>query len=159
MKLAARPISLENSYSNITGRLEKKRYCTSGRSGEEKGIGGRGYGISGDILIVKMMNFECFADDFGRAAKPVMNMSIYRDNFQCACGKSHWFDEEIDIICEGLMKIMVVCPNDPTFLTSLKIKTFMVFKFKGFVSLAGTHLKGEEDMIAAQTIRSLVRMA
>ena len=108
---------------------------------------------------MKMMNFESFADDFGRTAKPVMNMSIYRDNFQCACGQSHWFDEEIDIICEGLMKIMVVCPNDPTFLTSLKIKTFMVFKFKGFVSLAGTHLKGEEDMIAAQTIRSLVRMA
>lgn len=108
---------------------------------------------------MKMMDFESFADDFGRAAKPVMDMSIYRDSFQCSCGQSHWFDEKIDIVCEGLMKVMVVCPSDPTFLTSLKIKTFMVFKFKGFVSLAGTHLKTDEDMTAVQTIRSFVRMA
>lgn len=88
-----------------------------------------------------------------------MNMSIYRDNFQCSCGQSHWFDEEIEIICEGLMKVMVVCPNDPSFLTSLKIKTFMVVKFKGFVSLTGTHLDTEEDKVAVQALRSFVRMA
>lgn len=108
---------------------------------------------------MKMMNFDNFADDFGNAIKPTMDMSIYRDNFQCSCGETHWFDEDIDIICEGLMKVMVVCPNDPAFLTSLKIKTFMLFKFKGFVSLSGTHLKSKEDVLAMQTIRSFVRMA
>jgi hypothetical protein len=107
--------------------------------------------------IMKILDFESFAEDFGRAAKPIMDMSIYRDSFQCACGKSHWFDEEIDIICEGLMKIMVVCPADAAFLTSLKIKTFMVFKFKGFESLAGTHLESEEDRVGMQTIYSYVR--
>lgn len=108
---------------------------------------------------MKMMNFDSFTDDFGNAIKPTMDMSIYRDSFQCSCGVSHWFDEDIDIICEGLMKVMVVCPKDPTFLTSLKIKTFMVFKFKGFVSLSGTHLKSKEDVLAMQKIRSFVRMA
>lgn len=34
--LAARSISLENSYSNIAGRLETTSYCASGRTGEEK---------------------------------------------------------------------------------------------------------------------------
>jgi hypothetical protein len=107
---------------------------------------------------MKMMDFESFVDYFGKAFKPVKNMSIYRDTFKCACGKSHWFDEEIDIVCEGPFKVMVVCPDDPAFLTALKIKTFMVFKFKGFVSIAGTHLNSKEQMIAVQTIRSLVRM-
>lgn len=103
---------------------------------------------------MKMMNFDDFADDFGRAAKPIMDMSIYRDSFQCACGKSHWFDGEIDIICEGLMKAMVVCPDSEAFLTSLKIKTFLIFKFKGFESLAGTHLQTQNDIDVVRLMRA-----
>jgi hypothetical protein len=103
------------------------------------------------------MNFEAFLDDFGRAARPTMNMSIYRDNFQCTCGQPHWFDEEIDIICEGLMKVMVVCPYDPSYLTSLKIKTFMLFKFKGFESLAGTQIKNQSEMVTVESMRALFR--
>jgi hypothetical protein len=106
---------------------------------------------------MRMMRFENFADDFGRAAKPTMNMSIYRDNFQCACGQSHWFDESIDIICEGLMKVMVACPNDPAYLTSLKIKMFMLFKFKGFESLAGTRLENYQEKDAVRLMRSAFR--
>lgn len=105
---------------------------------------------------MKMMPFESFARDFGRAAKPVMNMSIYRDNFECACGRSHWFDDRIEIVCEGLMKVMVVCPEDESFLTALKIKTFMVVRFKGFESLAGTRLRGSNDEAALATVRALV---
>jgi hypothetical protein len=107
--------------------------------------------------IMKMMKFEDFARDFGRAAKPTMNMSIYRDNFECACGKSHWFDDEIDIVCEGLMKVMVVCPQDRSFVTSLKIKTFMIVKFKGFESLAGSHPISSQDQAALMAIKSVVR--
>lgn len=106
---------------------------------------------------MKTMNFESFLNDFGRAAKPTMDMSIYRDNFQCACGKSHWFDEGIDIICEGLMKVMVVCPDDSSYLTSLKIKTFLLVKFKGFESLAGTQLKSQSDVESVGTMRALFR--
>ena len=110
---------------------------------------------------VKMLDFESFFDEFskdlGTVAEPIMDMSIYRDSFQCSCGKSHWFDESIDIICEGPMKVMVVCPNDAAFLTNLKIKTFMIFKFKGFESLAGTHLKSTEDFLLLQTICSFIR--
>ncbi len=112
----------------------------------------------GETAKMKMMSFEGFMNDFGKAAPNSMNMSVYRDNFQCACGRSHWFDESIDVVCQGgLMKIMVICPDDSSFLTSLKIKTFMVFKFKGFESLSGTHLSGSEDAIAFASIRQYMR--
>jgi hypothetical protein len=104
-----------------------------------------------------MMNFEDFAHNFGRAAKPTMNMSIYRDNFNCACGQSHWFDEYVNIICEGLMKVMVTCPQDDSYITSLKIKTFMMVKFKGFESLAGTRLANDNDRQALRVIHAAVR--
>lgn len=107
--------------------------------------------------MMKTMNFESFLNDFGRAAKPNLDMSIYRDNFQCSCGKSHWFDESIDIICEGLMKVIVVCPDDSSHLTNLKIKTFLLVKFKGFESLAGTQLKTQSDVETLMTMRALFR--
>jgi hypothetical protein len=104
------------------------------------------------------MSFDDFTRDFGRAAKPTMNMSIYRDNFDCACGRSHWFDERINIVCEGFMKIMVTCPDDDSYLTSLKIKTFVLVKFRGFESLAGTRLANDNDRQALIAIRMAVRM-
>ena len=107
---------------------------------------------------MRIMKFEEFATFFGRMAKPNMNMSIYRDSFACACGQSHWFDEnKIDIICEGFGKVMVSCPEDTSYITSLKIKTFMIFKFKGFESLAGSRLTSLQEKAALQAIRVAVR--
>lgn len=100
-----------------------------------------------------MMGLEAFLEHFGKAVKPKMNMSIYRDSFHCACGQAHWFDEGIDILCEGLMKVIVVCPHDPAYLTSLKIKTFMVIKFKGFDSLAGTRITNQNEKDAMHYLR------
>ena len=94
---------------------------------------------------MKIMSFSEFLDSFGKAVKPSMNMSIYRDEFKCSCGESHWFDESINIVCDGFQKVMVTCPNDSSYLTSLKIKTFMMFKFKGFESLAGTRIKNQQE--------------
>lgn len=106
---------------------------------------------------MKVMAFDRFMDDFGRAARNTMNLSVYRDSFRCACGKDHWFDESIDVVCQGLMKLMVVCPDDPTYLTSIKIKTFLVVKFKGFESLAGTRLEDEQDVEAFAAVRRYMR--
>lgn len=108
---------------------------------------------------MKLMSFESFMEDFGNAIKPTMNMSIYRDSFACACGKSHWFDERVDIVCEGRMKVMVTCPENSSYVSSLKIKTFMVFKFKGFETLAGMKLKDEQDEIGLNLVRRVVRSA
>jgi hypothetical protein len=106
---------------------------------------------------MKMMSFERFAADFGRAVKPTMNMSDLRDTFQCSCGQSHWFDERIDRICDGFQKVMVSCPNDPSYVTSLKIKTFMIVKFKGFESLAGSRIASQEEKVLVLTMRAVLR--
>jgi hypothetical protein len=108
---------------------------------------------------MKMMSFEGFMNDFGKAAPNSMNMSVYRDNFQCACGRSHWFDESMDVVCQGgLMKIMVICPDDSSYITSLKIKTFMVFKFKGFESLCWhPSYPTAKTLIAFASIRQYMR--
>ena len=107
---------------------------------------------------MKMLSFDSFMQDFGNAAPNTMNLSIYRDNFHCACGRSHWFDESIEVVCQGgVMKLMVICPDDPTYITSIKIKTFMVVKFKGFESLAGTQMSSNEDVVAFNSIRQYMR--
>jgi hypothetical protein len=95
---------------------------------------------------LEILGVEALLDSFGNAIKPQMNMSIYRDNFECACGRSHWFDQSIQILCEGKMKILVVCPVDKNFVTILKISTFMILKFRGFVSLAGARAKTNEEV-------------
>jgi hypothetical protein len=106
---------------------------------------------------MKMLRLGNFLENFGRAAPPIMDMSIYRDNFKCACGKTHWFDEFIQIICEGFQKVMVFCPEDQKYITNLKIKTFLIFKFKGFESLAGTHIETTEDEITLKAIKLTMR--
>jgi hypothetical protein len=105
-----------------------------------------------------LMEFGDFLERFGRTARPTMNMSIYRDSFVCGCGDVHWFDDRIDIICEGLMKVMVHCPVDSTYVNSLKIKTFMLFKFKGFENQGATRITNEVEVAAYAMLRSLVRM-
>ena len=105
-----------------------------------------------------MLSFDSFMQDFGKSAPNTMNTSIYRDNFNCACGRKHWFDESIEVVCQGgIMKLMVACPVDPTYITSIKIKTFMVVKFKGFESLAGTKISTNEDTVAFDAIRQYMR--
>lgn len=105
-----------------------------------------------------MLGFDSFIQDFGNAAPNTMNTSIYRDNFRCACGQTHWFDEFIEVVCQGAsMKLMVKCPDNPTYITSIKIKTFMVFKFKGFESVAGTQILNDEEAVVFNTINQYMR--
>lgn len=106
---------------------------------------------------MRMLEFEPFLRDFGNAGRLTMNMSIYRDNYQCACGKAHWFDEYANIVCQGFYKVMIVCPEDPAYVTTVKIKTVLGFAFKGFESLAGTRMRNDGELLALRTIRLTVR--
>ncbi len=94
---------------------------------------------------MKMLSFENFVTDFGKITKHRMNMSMYDDNFQCACGEEHWFGyHSITIVGDGFYKVMVVCPKS-NYVTSVKIKTRLGFGFRGFESLAGAAVVGQED--------------
>lgn len=94
-----------------------------------------------------MKSVQAFFNDFGKAAKNTMNLSMYNDGFRCACGDTHWFDNSIRVLCQGYWKIVVYCPIDPEFLTSVKIKTILGVKFKGFETLDVTHVQTEEDRL------------
>lgn len=110
-----------------------------------------------EVSAMKMLSFEAFLGEFGDLQENTLDMSIYRDSFQCACGRSHWFDERIDIVGGTFfMKLMVVCPDDHSYLTIIKIKTFMIFKFTGFKSLAGTRMNGEIDLMTLRTARHML---
>lgn len=73
---------------------------------------------------MKMLSSDAFLKDFGDVAKQTMDLSIYNGSWQCACGKTHWFDRG-RVLGQGWpMKLLVTCPDDPHYVTSLKIKTF-----------------------------------
>lgn len=108
---------------------------------------------------MKMLNYEDFMRDFGKMAKQTMNLSIYKGQWQCACGKSHNFNEHtLDIIGQGaVMRLMIMCPDDPHYVTNVKIKTFMIFKFLGFESLSGAKMTDKELEELAQIASVLSR--
>ena len=88
---------------------------------------------------------------------PRMNMSIYQGRFDCACGSSHEYGPHIQLLCEGRMRVVMVCPKDSSYITNVGIKTFMVIKFKGFESIAGCHIKTPSDQIALRTMVGMLR--
>lgn len=100
-----------------------------------------------------MKSVQSFFDGFGNASKNTMNLSMYNDGFLCACGETHWFDAGINVLCQGYWKIVVFCPNDPTYLTSLKIKTILGVKFKGFKTLDVSHVSTEEDRLTLVVLK------
>ncbi|WP_368933643.1 hypothetical protein [Brevundimonas naejangsanensis] len=108
---------------------------------------------------MRMLPFEKFAESFGNAIKPQMNMSIYSGDYECACGRSHRFDSNFTkLLAEGAMRVMIQCPVKSDFLTNVKIKTFMVFKFKGFESECGTELKTTEERQLVEVMTRVLAM-
>lgn len=103
---------------------------------------------------MKILTFERFIADFGKITKHRMNMSMYSDSFECACGSTHWFDQPIEIIGDGFWKVIVVCPDTGRHITSLKIKTTFGFGFKGFDSLAGAMLETPDDLLLLSATRA-----
>lgn len=69
--------------------------------------------------------------------QPQMNFAPYYGSpFNCACGASHSFSDEIEILRElSGRRIVVTCPSSDC-ITCVKIKG--LFWFKGFESLFGT---------------------
>ena len=108
-------------------------------------------------MAVRLLSLEPFLESIGRAMLPRMNMSIYNGPFECACGSTHMYGPHINLLCEGSMRVVMICPENDSYCTNVAIKTFMLVKFKGFESISGFHLKTPEDGMAIATFRSLLR--
>lgn len=106
---------------------------------------------------MRMLPTKDFLADFGNAGRLVMNMSIYRDSYKCACGEKHWLDGGSDIICQGFFKVMVACPHNPDYVTNIKIKTVFGFSFKGLESLSGTHASEDDEKVMISVVRRMAQ--
>lgn len=76
----------------------------------------------------------------GRPSK--MDMSNYEGHpFECACGKTHiYYSDQVDVLRElHKMKLVFQCPDEPIFITCVKVKG--IFRFKGFEGLFGAKIE------------------
>lgn len=78
---------------------------------------------------------------FGKSIAPVMDMSVYVSSFDCACGSSHILDGTVSLLREGSMKVLALCPKDPTYIVTINIKTFLGIKFKGLETTIGSRIR------------------
>jgi len=83
---------------------------------------------------------------FGRAMRNGMDLSMYNGNpYECACGSTHTFEFNTETLCHGFWRVVAVCPDDPDYLTHVKVRMFLMMKFLGFKGVNGTHLSSDDD--------------
>ena len=105
---------------------------------------------------MKINNMDNFLESIGIAMRVRMDLSLYDGDFECACGKRHRYGPHINLLCQGKWRVVMECPENPDYLTCVKIKMFMMVKFKGFESLSGYHIQNEEErLILHSTFNSL----
>ncbi len=105
---------------------------------------------------MKSNNMYAFLESIGVAMRVRMNLSLYDGDFDCACGKKHHYGSHIKLLCQGKWRVVMECPDNPDYLTCVKIKMFMMAKFKGFESLSGYCIQNEvERQLLRITFNSL----
>ncbi len=95
---------------------------------------------------------DFFAETMGGRPN-MMDVSIYEGYpFECACGQIHSFSpSRVNIVRElPGRRLVFECPEEPNFATCVKLKG--ILRFKGFVSLFGTRV--EEDMDVMDTLKA-----
>lgn len=86
-----------------------------------------------------------FLETLGNVMRVRMNLSLFSGDYDCACGKKHFYDPFTKLLCQGKWKVLMQCPDDPNFLTYVKVNMFLMVKFRGFQSLSGYHIKNDEE--------------
>jgi hypothetical protein len=96
---------------------------------------------------MKTNDMDAFLESIGVAIKVRMDLSLYDGDYNCACGKSHHYGYHVNLLCQGKWRVVMECPENPDYLTCVKIKMFMMVKFKGFESLSGYHIQSDKDRV------------
>lgn len=86
-----------------------------------------------------------------------MDLSLYNGDYDCACGKKHQYGPHITLLCQGKWRVVMQCPDNPDYLTCVKIKMFLLVKFKGFEAISGYKLKNQEERIGYQYMLNQLR--
>lgn len=106
---------------------------------------------------MKTNDINAFLESIGTAMRVRMDLSLYDGSYNCACGKIHHYGYRTNLLCQGYWRVVMECPENPDYLTCVKIKMFMMMKFKGFESLAGYHIQDDEDRLILHTVFNSLR--
>lgn len=97
--------------------------------------------------MIEIVPMPEFLISIGRAKLKGMDLSLYFGRpYECACGKLHTLEEDTELLCHGYWQVVAACPEDPHYLTRVKVRMFMMVKFLGFEGLNGTRIQGDADM-------------
>lgn len=96
--------------------------------------------------MVPLLPMEKFLTSFGRMMRLRMDVSPYFGHeYECACGARHKLDYHIELLCQGYWKVIAVCPDDPDYLTTVKIHMLLMVKFLRLKGVNGTRIDAEDD--------------
>lgn len=96
--------------------------------------------------MIKIVPMQDFLSSIGRAKREGMDLSLYHGHpYECACGKTHALDFFTELLCHAYWEVVAACPDDPHYLTRVKVKMFLMVKFLGFEGVLGTRINSEAD--------------
>ena len=104
-------------------------------------------------MVILITEMGAFLESIGVAMRVRIDLSLYYGDYgyDCACGKKHRYGPHINLLYQGKWRVVMECPESSDYLTCVKMKMFMMVKFKGFESLSGYHIKSDEERL---TLRS-----
>lgn len=83
--------------------------------------------------------------------KPRLNTiplaDYYGHTFLCACGYAHIFTDRVSVLCEGYLRLILVCPNNSHYLTNARTRIYSIEKYGGLEGAYGTQLLSSQDHV------------
>lgn len=99
-----------------------------------------------------------FQISVGRSMHLKMELSPFYGNlYDCACGQQHSLEFYSQILYQGFWRIVVECPDDPSYLTCVKIRMILMVKFIGLSSISGTRIQSDMDKLMIINLLSILR--
>lgn len=84
----------------------------------------------------------------GKPAVGKIDLTTYQGHtYRCACGVAHTFNSDCQIIREGYLKLLVLCPADRRYLTIVRIRLYSIETLGGLEGTFGTLLSDVADKI------------
>lgn len=97
---------------------------------------------------VMMTTLSEFLALIGKPAKDQIHYpNYYGHTYRCACGFAHLFDANTSVLCEGYLKMILACPTDPQYLTSVRTRIYGIEQFGGLEGAFGVRLNGNSNQM------------
>ncbi len=92
--------------------------------------------------------------------KPTRNRidlnTYYGHTFRCACGYTHIFDTNIEVLCEGYWRLILSCPVDNRFITNARARMILIQEYGGLAAGYGACINNPTDQAELHTFMAAV---